>query len=158
MIELRESKVNGLRLFNTETGRFVENNAHNRFNAFFGVLVKNEIRLAKNGKQGIPCMSVAELKDNTYYVLIDYERKELTPKVIEEFFKTLDETFMLENKVNDKNFQKLAVCVLADQNAECTMVDESFFEEFDDEYRILNDEIFEEARETIFRNKKELTL
>lgn len=50
MIEIKDSYGFGYRLYDKETGKYVANNAGNRFNALFCALLKNELNKPRKAK------------------------------------------------------------------------------------------------------------
>ena len=119
MISLKESYGFGYRLFDTETGGYLQNNAKNRNEALFCTLLQNEIKKGNDIREGrtdnVFLKSVDQLLWDYFRCLEDAKKYSLDMHTLKDFITDLNKNFRIKNLKNNEDFKKLAYSVLEDQ-------------------------------------------
>lgn len=144
MIGIKERMDNDYRIYENENGKYVKYNPETRSKAFFSLLVKNEIAKAENGMTELK--SVEELA-NIYGATVYKFRhlQKINKFFLHAFVHELDRKIGITN-VNDRNFNKLALLVLADQQDDYSATNIYDVEELKKMYAPLNSKIFAEQK------------
>lgn len=146
MIKYKERFEDDWRLFDTETGKYVKNTAENRSRAMFCLIVATEAK--KDQKTKEDRYSVEELAD--IYGTVLYESRHLNRLSIvdlEAFVYRLDSKIGIGALASDERFEKLALCVLADQQKETTQTTKENLDTLKTDYSFMDNYIFEETKE-----------
>ena len=125
------------RLFDTEENKYVVNNAENRNRAMISALIANEFNKEIEEKNTVEEVIYA------YYKTLDATKKApLNLNLLENFFLELDEKLCIEKSLKDKEFQKLALCVLKDQKDEKTLLHFDDLAKYAKEFSHFNQKLF----------------
>ena len=146
MIKVVESFGGGYRLMNTNTGKYLQNNAENRSRAMFCMLLENEA--SKSVKSRKYRYSVEELAK--FYGTALYEArglKKLSNLELEEFIYIFDRKVGIDNLEKSEVFVNLAKDVLKDQQDEYSMTNIYDVETLKHDYKFMDEKIFEEEKE-----------
>ena len=146
MIQLKERFDSDWRLYDTETGRIVPNNAENRSRAMFCMMVANEARKTNKGRD--ERYSVEEMAN--IYGTVCYEYRHLdkiTTVDLDAFIYRFDSKFGLGKLAADERFEKLALCVLHDQQNAYTETNIYDVETLKHDYGYMDQYIFGEKQE-----------
>jgi|GEM_PF-4700220 len=148
MIKVKERYDSDFRLYDTETGKFVPNNAENRSRAMFCLLVACEASKEEKGKDDR--LSVEQLANMYGTVLYEYRHLDkLTNAELDAFIYRFDRKIGLGKLADDERFEKLALCVLKDQQDQYTETNIYDVETLKYDYAYMDKYIFAEKEETL---------
>ena len=148
MINLKDSYGFGYRLFDTETGEYVINNAKNRNEALFCSLLQNEIKRGKDIREGkndyVFLKSVDQILWDYYTCLEEATKYPLNAGTLKDFITDLNKNFRIKDLKRDENFNQLAYCVLEDQHDENKRLNGYEVEKISEKYAKYDRVIFNE--------------
>ena len=146
MIKVVESFGGGYRLMDTNTGKYLQNNAENRSRAMFCMLLENEA--SKSVKSREYRYSVEELAN--FYGTALYEARgleKISNLELEEFIYIFDRKVGINKLEKSEVFVNLAEDVLKDQQNEYSMTNIYDVETLKHDYKFMDEKIFEEEKE-----------
>ena len=149
MLKMKESYGYGFRLFNTETGKYVEDTAENRREALFCLLVEHEIKLTQKGMAKDDHYSVEKIANYYAEALYLYRNVEMDDVHFKSFKNRLDENFGLYGLLDKEENQVLAYAVLKDQQNEKTKASVYDFDKLKNKYESLDEKIFAKELEQV---------
>ena len=148
MIKLKQRFDSDWRLFDTESGKFVPNTPENRSRAMFCLLAANEVQKGQSGWQ--EAHSVEELANIYGTVLYQFRHIEKIDRVyFDAFVCRLGMKIGIGHLAEDKKFQKLALCVLKDQQDEYSMTNIYDVETLKQDYGFMDKYIFAEEKKEV---------
>ena len=144
MIQVKK-RFDDFRLYDTKNGKYVEFNAENRSRALFCMIVNNEAQKEGNRDTLYSVEEMANLYGKTLYEF--REIKKANQIDYEAFMYLLDRRFGLHKLDGNRFFEKLALCVLYDQQDEYTQTNIYDVETLKRDYGYMDNEIFNEEKE-----------
>ena len=148
MIKFKERFEDDWRLFDTETGKYVQNTAENRCRAMFCLIVATEANKENKGEDDR--YNVEELAEIYEATLLENRHLKNPSRIdLEKFIYRLDSKIGLGNLAADERFEGLAAKVLLDQQKDSTWTTKENIETLKNDYSYMDNYIFENGTEEI---------
>ena len=148
MILFKERFSGDFRLYDTKTGKYVQNNPETRSRALFSYLVMNEVKKAQKGAKKEDLYSVTELANIYGKTTYEFRGLEKVARLQYEAFEyVLERRFGAEKLLKRNIIKQLAFHVLQDQQDEYSMTNIFDVETLKNDYGYMNKEIFKNVEE-----------
>lgn len=147
MIEIKESYGFGFRLYDSETGKYIQNNADNRSRALFCALLQNEANKGKAHKEKHSVEEIANVYENA---LIQSKCDNLN-EAVDGFLFFANHQLDLDKKgfYKNENLIRLIYLVMNDQKDEKKQTGFDSIQAMANDYKFMNKKILGKAEEKI---------